>query len=388
MNAPGIHAELTAAQDEIAGWRRELHAHPEIAFEEHHTADRVAERLASFGLEVHRGLAKTGVVGTLRAGTSPRAIALRADMDALAMQEQTDVPWRSENPGRMHACGHDGHMAMLLAAARALATRRRFDGTVHVIFQPAEENEGGRRVMVEEGLFERFPVEAVYGLHNIPGLPAGHIAVHAGPCMASADYFWIRVIGVGTHAAFPHRGADPLPAAAAIVLALQTIASRSVDPVDPAVVSVTQIHGGTTLNVLPEAVELCGTMRAMRPAVRDLLERRVREVATSVAEAHGVRAEVRLERRYPPTINDRAEAERAARAAAAVVGADKVLRDLPPAMGAEDFAWMLERRPGAYVWLGTGEDRPMVHSPRYDFPDEMLAVGASYWVTLVEQVLG
>jgi hippurate hydrolase len=279
-------------------------------------------------------------------------------------------------------------MAMLLGAARALARRRQFDGAVHFVFQPAEENEAGGRRMVEEGLFDRFPAEAVFGLHAIPGLPAGHFAVRAGPMMASADYFWIRVIGQGTHAAFPHRGVDPLPAAAAIVLALQTIASRDVDPLDSAIVSVTQIHGGSTLNVLPEAVELCGTMRALRPDVRDLVERRVTEVATGIAAAHGARAEVRTERRYPPTVNHGPQTELAARAAAAVVGADRVLRDLAPSMGAEDFAWMLLARPGAYAWLGAGEDRAMVHSPRYDFPDEILSIGASYWVTLVEQILG
>ena len=387
MQVPTVLPELEQMRDEVAGWRRDFHAHPETAFEEVRTAERIAALLASFGFEVHRGLARTGVVGTLRVGASARAIALRADMDALAMDEETDAPWRSESPGRMHACGHDGHMAMLLAAARALATRKRFGGVVHLVFQPAEENEGGGKVMVEEGLFDRFPVEAVFGMHAIPGLATGHFAVHSGPVMASADYFWIRVVGRGTHAAYPHRGADPLPAAAASVVGLQTIASRAVDPLEAAVVSVTQIHGGTTLNVLPEAVELSGTVRALQPGVRDLLERRIIEVANGIAAAHGVRAEIRTERRYPPTINHAAPVEQAVRAATAVVGADRVRRDLPPSMGAEDFAFMLQARPGAYVWLGAGEERAMVHSPRYDFPDEISPIGASYWVTLVEQIL-
>ena len=272
-------------RDEVTGWRRDFHAHPEVAFQENRTADRVAALLESFGIEVHRGLAGTGVVGTLRAGTGSRAIALRADMDALPMQEEADLPWRSEQPGCMHACGHDGHMAMLLAAARVLSTRLRFDGVVHFIFQPAEENEGGGRVMVEQGLFDRFPVEAVFGMHAIPGLATGDFAVHLGPVMASADYFWVRVVGRGTHAAYAYRGADPIPAAAAIVLGLQTIVARSVDPLSSAVVSVTQIHGGTTLNVLPEVVELSGTVRALSPEVRDLLERRIGEVATGIAAA-------------------------------------------------------------------------------------------------------
>jgi len=387
MGEPRVLPELEPMRDEVTGWRRDFHAHPEVAFQENRTADRVAALLESFGIEVHRGLAGTGVVGTLRAGTGSRAIALRADMDALPMQEEADLPWRSEQPGCMHACGHDGHMAMLLAAARVLSTRLRFDGVVHFIFQPAEENEGGGRVMVEQGLFDRFPVEAVFGMHAIPGLATGDFAVHLGPVMASADYFWVRVVGRGTHAAYAYRGADPIPAAAAIVLGLQTIVARSVDPLSSAVVSVTQIHGGTTLNVLPEVVELSGTVRALSPEVRDLLERRIGEVATGIAAAHGVRAEVRNERRYPPTINHAEQVEQSARAAAAVVGPDRVRRDLPASMGAEDFGVMLQARPGAYVWLGAGEDRAMVHSPRYDFPDEIAPIGASYWVTLVEQLL-
>jgi hippurate hydrolase len=380
---------IAAFQRDMAAWRHHIHAHPETAFQELKTADFVAERLASFGIQVHRGLARTGVVGTLKAGTGNRAIGLRADMDALDLQELNEFEHRSQHPGKMHACGHDGHTTMLLGAARYLAETKAFDGTVHFIFQPAEENEAGGRVMIQDGLFEQFPVESVFGLHNMPGIEVGKIGVRVGPMMASADFFFITIRGVGAHGAFPHSGIDPIPIAAEVVLALQNIVSRNTDPLHSAVVSVTQINGGFTTNVIPETVSLSGTTRAFRPDVQDLIERRIREIAEGIASAHGATAEVRYDRRYPPTINWADETELAAAAAADVVGAENVLRDLPPVMGSEDFGWMLKERPGSYIWLGNGKNDGgcMVHNPRYDFNDQILGLGASYWSRLVERIL-
>lgn len=380
---------IEAFHDDMTVWRRDLHAHPETAFEEHRTAEFVAAKLESFGIEVHRGIAKTGVVGTIRAGTGNRAIGLRADMDALNLEEKNEFAHRSGHAGKMHGCGHDGHTTMLLGAARYLAATKKFDGTVHVIFQPAEENEAGGRAMVQAGLFERFPVEAVYGMHNIPGIPVGKIAVRKGPMMASADNFYVRITGVGAHGAYPHKGVDPIVVAAEIVLALQSIVARNVDPLQPAVVSVTQINGGFTTNVIPEDVTLAGTARAFSEANQDLIEKRLREVVTGVAKLHGATAEVKYERPYPPVVNTADETDLAAAAAALVVGAENVLHNLPPSMGAEDFAWMLRERPGSYVWIGNGdgEGSCMVHNPRYDFNDAILPIGASYWASLVESVL-
>ncbi|HYM33663.1 MAG TPA: M20 aminoacylase family protein [Candidatus Cybelea sp.] len=380
---------IVGFQDEMTEWRHHIHAHPETAFQEHKTADFVASRLESFGIDIHRGLAKTGVVGMLKSGSGNRAIGLRADMDALDLDELNEFEHRSRHPGKMHGCGHDGHTTMLLGAAKYLAESRNFDGTVYFIFQPAEENEAGGRVMVQEGLFEKFPVEAVFGMHNMPGIDVGKMAVRVGAMMASADFFFITIRGVGAHGAFPHSGIDPIPIAAEVVMGLQSIVSRNADPMHSAVVSVTQISGGHTTNVIPEEVKLAGTTRAFRPEVQDLMERRIREIAQGIAKAHGANADVRYDRRYPPTVNSADETEIAAAAAAAVVGADNVLRDLPPVMGAEDFGWMLKAKPGSYVWLGNGRNDGgcMVHNPRYDFNDRILAIGASYWSRLVEQVL-
>jgi amidohydrolase len=377
-------------QAEMTAWRHDLHAHPETAFEERRTADTVARLLASFGIEVEQGVARTGVIGTLR-GTAPgdRAVALRADMDALPIEEKNGFGHASQNHGRMHACGHDGHTVMLLGAAKYLAETRNFAGTVHFIFQPAEENEGGARLMVEEGVLERYPVEAVYGMHNWPGLPAGQFAIRPGPMMAAFDIFEIIVTGRGAHAAMPHLGIDPVVAAAQIVGGLQTIASRNIDPLHGAVVSVTQIHGGDTWNVIPDQVVLRGTTRSFDPGVRDALEPAIRRVAEGACAALGAAMEMRYERRYPPTVNSAAETERAADVAAALVGADKVRRDLLPSMGAEDFACFLEKIPGAYIWIGNGAaaDQAMLHNPHYDFNDEILPLGASYWARLAESVL-
>lgn len=383
-------AEIAAWHDDMTSWRHHLHAHPETAFEEYATAAFVAERLSAFGLQVHQGLAGTGVVGSLVSGPGGGgAIALRADMDALPITEANVFRHRSGRPGTMHACGHDGHTTMLLGAAHYLAATRRFRGTVHFIFQPAEEAEGGGRVMVEQGLFTRFPADAVYGLHNWPGLPVGRFAVGPGPMMASFDTFEIILTGRGTHGAMPHLGTDPIVAGAALVQALQTIVSRTVDPLDAAVVSVTRFHAGDTWNVIPEAAVLAGTTRALRAEVRDQLEAGVRRVAAAIAAAHGVTAAVCYQRRYPATINDPVEAGRAAEAAALVVGRDHVDRDPRPSMGAEDFAFMLQQRPGCYAWIGNGpaDGNRTLHSPHYDFNDAILPLGASYWARLVEMVL-
>jgi amidohydrolase len=377
--------------DDMTEWRHDLHAHPETAFEERRTSAFVAAKLREFGLDaVDEGLAGTGVVGTLK-GRRPgsRAIGLRADMDALPIAEKNDFAHRSTHDGKMHACGHDGHTTMLLGAARYLAETRNFAGTVHFIFQPAEENEGGGRVMVEQGLFEKFPVEAVYGMHNFPGIPVGKFAVKPGPMMAAFDIFEITVTGRGAHAAMPHEGIDPVVVAAEIVGALQTIASRATDPADAVVVSVTQIHGGDAWNVIPEQVVLRGTTRSFRPEVQEAVEPAIRRIAEGIAAAHGARVALRYERRYPPTVNSAAEAEQAARIAAEIAGEANVDRAPVPCMGAEDFAFMLQKKPGAYVWLGNGDGAGgcMLHNPRYDFNDAILPIGASYWVRLAETVL-
>ena len=383
--------------DDMQQWRRDIHAHPETAFEEQRTAAIVAEKLESFGIETHTGIATTGVVGVLHGGNGPngdgksggRAIGLRADLDALDIHENNDFDHVSVNPGKMHACGHDGHTTMLLGAARYLAETRRFDGTIYFIFQPAEENEGGGRVMVEEGLFERFPMEAVYGLHNWPGAPAGKFAVRPGPMMAAFDIFEITLTGRGTHAAMPHLGIDPVVAAAQVVQALQSIAARNTDPLESAVVSVTQIHGGDTWNVIPEQVVLRGTCRSFKPEVQDATEARLRQIAEATAEAYGVASEVMYQRRYPSVINTVDETAFAAGVAAAVSGPDNVQHDPAPSMGSEDFAFLLQEKPGCYIWLGNGpsEGGCLLHNPNYDFNDEILPVGASYWATLAETAL-
>jgi amidohydrolase len=383
---------VAAWQDELAGWRRRLHQHPELGFQEHETARFVAERLREFGVdEVHTGVARTGVVAVVRGRGEGRAIGLRADMDALPIREETGAAWASRAEGRMHACGHDGHTTMLLGAARYLAETRDFAGTAYLIFQPAEEGHGGGRVMVEEGLFERFPAEQVFGLHNWPYLPTGTFAMRTGPAMAAADQFEVVVEGQGCHAAFPHTGRDPVVAAAAMVQAFQAIVSRQVDPTDNAVLSVTKIAGGDTYNVVPERVTMLGTVRTFKTETQDFVERRLGEAAQGVAAAHGVTARVRYHRGYPATVNSAREAELGADAAADVVGEAAVTRDPPPAMGAEDFSYMLQKRPGSYIWMGTGrggegQDLPL-HSARYDFNDEALGVGVSYWVRLVERLL-
>ena len=375
---------------EMTAWRRDFHQHPEIGFEERRTSEIVAAKLAEWGIEVHRGLATTGVVGVLRNGSGERSIGLRADMDCLAMDEASGVPHASTIPGRMHACGHDGHTATLLGAAKYLAETRNFDGTVTFIFQPAEEGGGGGRVMVEEGLFDRFPCDAVYGIHNAPDLPLGECSAGTGPIMAASDTITITVRGLGGHAAKPHIAIDPVMVGAQIVVGLQALVARRVDPLESAVLSVTQFHAGSAMNVIPEVVELGGTVRTLLPEVRDAMERLIPLVAQNTAAAHEAEAEVVYTRKYPATVNHAAQSDLAARAAARVLGDAKVHRDRPPVMGGEDFSFMLLERPGAFLFMGQkGAERGgvPVHHPRYDFNDDLLPIGASYFATLVEQEL-
>ena len=374
---------------ELTMLRRDIHAHPELAFNETRTADLVAAELTRYGLEVHRGIAKTGVVGVLRAGTSPRMIGLRADMDALPLCELNEFPHHSKYQGKMHACGHDGHTALLLGAARYLADNPDFDGIAVFIFQPAEESEGGAAVMIEEGLFERFPVEAVFGLHNWPGIPLGQMAVMPGPVMAGTCAFEITIRGHGCHAAMPHQGVDAIVAGAQLVQALQTVVSRTLHPCESAVVSVTQFHAGEAWNIIPEEVVLRGTIRSFKPEVQENIERAIERLCSGIASANGAQIGVRFDHRYPPTVNSENEANFCRKVAASVLGAGNVQTNTLPSMGAEDFAYMLREKPGCYVWLGNGPGTGgcTLHNPHYDFNDDALVAGVSYWVELVRQAL-
>jgi hippurate hydrolase len=385
MNIP---EEIKKLVPEMKAWRHELHAHPETAFEEKWTSSFIAGKLKEFGLEPHTGLAGTGVVATLKAGASKKAVALRADMDALPLKETNDFAHRSVNEGRMHGCGHDGHVAMLLGAAKYLASKKDFDGTVHFIFQPAEEGGGGAGKMVDEGLFEKFPCDAVYGMHNWPALPLGQFGLRPGPMMASSDKFEIELGGKGCHAAMPHTGTDLVLVAASIIQELHTIVSRSVDPLEPAVVSVAHVKAGDgAYNVMPGSVLLRGTARAFSTEVQDIVERRIREICAGIAAAHGARAEVKYSRNYPPTVNDEAQAALCAEVAEKIAGKDAVIA-VKPVMGAEDFSFMLRARPGCYVFAGSGEGDPApLHNPRFDFNDNLLPVGAAYWSALVGTIL-
>ena len=372
----------------MVAWRRDIHANPETAFEEHRTANVVAQALMLMGLPVHRGLAVTGVVATLKNGEGP-SIALRADLDALNMQELGAQAHASKCVGKMHACGHDGHTAMLLGAAAHLARHKPFRGTVHFVFQPGEENEGGGRVMVDEGLFDQFPADAVYGMHNFPQMPRGHFAIRTGTMTAFLDTFEITVTGKGSHGAMPETGIDSIVVASQLVNALQTIVSRRTGATESAVVSVTQIHGGDTWNVIPETTVLRGTVRTLDPAVQDRTEAAMRQVCEGVAQTHGAKVALKYMRGYPGVVNTPAETAAAVAAAASLVGEAQVHTDMPPAMGSEDFAFMLLKRPGAYIGIGAGEgaNDPPVHNPYYDFNDNILPLGAAYWVALVRQQL-
>jgi hippurate hydrolase len=379
------HAELT-------GIRRDIHAHPELAFEETRTASLVARELERYGVEVHAGMAKTGIVGVIRGrADSARAVGLRADMDCLPIHEANSFEHRSRSENRMHACGHDGHTTMLLGTARYLAETRNFAGRAVLIFQPAEEGGGGGEVMVREGLFERFPVDEIYALHNWPGLPPGQMAVRAGPVMAATDEVTITVRGRGGHGAMPHLAVDPVVASAQVISALQTITSRNANPVDAVVVSICSMQTSQigAFNVIPESVRLVGTVRSFRPATRDLAERRVKEIAAKVADALGASATVEYARGYPATVNSAREAQFAARVGERVFGAGNVITEHEPTMGGEDFSYMLQARPGAYVFLGQGgaSGSCMLHNPNFDFNDEVIPLGAGYLAALVEEAL-
>ncbi len=384
-----IIPEVLDYLDELTAMRHDIHAHPELGFTEERTGDLVAQKLAEYGCEVHRGLAQTGVVGTIRRGNSLRAIGLRADMDCLPMQEMNEFPHRSQYDGKMHGCGHDGHTTMLLGAARYLAATRNFEGTVHFIFQPGEEGYGGGRVMVQEGLFDKFPCDAVFAMHNKPGIPIGSMAVRAGPMLAASDRFDIRITARGGHAAYPHLGCDPFVIAAQTVMALQTIPSRNVDPVESSVISIGFMRGGSAYNVIPDELHIGGTVRSFRPEVRDLLERRMGEVVHGTAAVHGATAEFTYRRGYPPTINHADEASFAADVAAEICGEERVERNVAPSLGGEDFSYMLQARPGAMLWLGNGagEGGCMLHNARYDFNDSALPVGVSFFARLAERFL-
>ena len=381
--------ELEDLQQEMQNWRRDIHAHPEIAFEEHRTAEIVAEKLKSFGIEVETGIAGTGVVGTLKKGTGNRAIGLRADLDALLINEANEFEHKSKNPGKMHACGHDGHTVMLLGAAKYLSEQGNFDGTVNFIFQPAEENEGGGKAMIDDGLFDKYPVESVYGMHNIPGMPVASFAIKPGPIMAAFDVFNVKIIGKGGHAAMPQTTIDPIIIGTKIIDAYQSIVSRYIDPQEPAVLSVTQFHAGDAYNVIPNDIEIKGCTRCFSPKIQKQLEDQMHQITKSICEAYGATYEFEFEHRYPATINSEEEADIAGKVAQSVVGEDRVNLSPTPGMGSEDFAYMLQEKPGSYIWIGNGdgEGSCMVHNPGYDFNDEILPIGATYWVKMAEEIL-
>jgi len=381
---------------EIREIRRDIHAHPELRFEEQRTADLVAAKLEQWGIPVIRGLGRTGVVGTVRNGTSPRSIGLRADMDALPMQEHNEFGHRSRNHGKMHACGHDGHTAMLLAAARYLAEHRNFDGTVHLIFQPAEEGGAGAKRMIEDGLFEKAPCDAVFGMHNWPGMKVGQFGLRAGPMMASSNEFTITITGRGAHAALPHNGIDPVLVATHVVQALQSVITRNKKPIDAAVLSVTQIHAGDAVNVIPDSATISGTVRTFTIEVLDMVEDGMRRIVEQLPQAFGASGSLHFHRNYPPTINHERETEFARGVLQEIVGAENVF-DFEPTMGSEDFAFMLLEKPGCYIGAGNGDGAHreaghgtgpcMLHNPSYDFNDDLIPVGATYWVRLAEKFL-
>ncbi len=381
---------IRSFHEEMTTWRRDFHAHPEIGFEEERTSAAVAAKLAEFGCEVHRNVGKTGVVGVLRAGNSPQSVGLRADMDALPIVEANDIPYRSQNDGRMHACGHDGHTTMLLGAAKYLASTRNFDGTVNFIFQPAEEGLGGAKAMLADDLFERFPCDFVYGMHNMPGHPVGTFAIRPGAMMAAGAFFDIHIDGKGSHGARPEDGIDPVIIAAQMAMALQTIVSRNVEPIEPAVVSVTQIHTGAAYNVVPDNAVLRGTARAFSRDVMELIENNMRRTAEHIAASFGARARLDFRYLFAPLVNEPQETEVFAEVAGEIVGDGNVDRRRSRVLGSEDFSFMLEARPGAYINIGNGTEgshAAPLHNPHYDFNDAVLPFGAAAFAALVERKL-
>lgn len=380
--------KITEIQDSLTDWRRHLHAYPELGFEEQSTSDFIAARLSEMGIPFERGLAKTGIVARIEGRLGHRTIGFRADMDALPISEKTELPYASTRPGVMHACGHDGHIAMLLGAARILSENANFSGAIVLIFQPAEETGGGARVMIEEGLFDRFPVDEIYGLHNWPGLPQRQFAVHPGPVMAAADSFDIELRGVGCHAGMPNQGRDPIVAGAQIIANLQLAISRRTAPTENAALSITQFHAGDTYNAIPGVARMAGTMRSISEVKRKELREDLQRITMKIAEAQEIQADIILHPGYPVTCNSKREAAFAAQAAETISSAP-VLGDLPASMGCEDFSYMLQKIPGCYSWLGSGpsERGQSLHSPHYDFNDALLPVGVHYWVTLASQRL-
>ncbi|MEZ5871233.1 MAG: M20 aminoacylase family protein [Nitratireductor sp.] len=379
---------MAELHDEITAWRRQLHANPELMYDVHETAALVSQKLREFGCdEVVEGIGKTGVVGVIRGSRGEGGtIGLRSDMDALPIEEETGKPHASRVPGKMHACGHDGHMAMLLGAARYLSETRNFSGSVVVIFQPAEEGGAGGKAMVDDGMMDRFGIDEVYGLHNMPGIAVGDFAIRPGPIMAATDEFDIVITGKGSHAAMPHQSVDPITIAAQCVMAMQTIVSRGANPVESLVVSVTQLKSGFTNNVIPTTAYLNGTVRSLTPELRIFAEKRIREIVAGIVSAHGATAEINYENNYPVTFNHVEQTQKAIAIAEAVAGKGRVNTEIPPLLGAEDFSYMLEARPGAFIFMGNG-DTASLHNPEYDFNDEAIPVGSSYWAKLVETLL-
>ena len=387
-----LKKELNELHVDMISWRHQIHQNPEIAYEEEKTAEFVAKKLEDFGIAVHRGLGKTGVVGVIdghgEAECKLKAIGLRADMDALPMTEQTNLPYASKNLNAMHACGHDGHTTMLLGAAKYLAEHRPFKGTVYCIFQPAEEGgNAGARSMIKDGLFEKFPMESVWGMHNWPGLEVGRALAHIGPAMAGADIFILTIEGVGGHAAMPHQTRDPVVASGVVITALQTLVSRQTDPFDQAVISLTRLDAGSAYNVIPSIASIGGTLRTMKLDTRQQLLEQIEEVAKTAAKVTGCNVEMELRPGYPPTINHELDAVFARDVISDVLGTNGLETEMSPTMGAEDFSYMLEEKEGAYIWLGAGKNSQNLHSPLYDFNDELLPIGASLWVKMVETKL-
>ncbi len=382
--------EIVNNKEELKKWRHQLHAIPEIAFDEEKTAQFVEQKLASFGVKVHPRMAGTGVIGSISAGpagsSSEKSIALRADLDALPIVEKTDVSYCSTHAGMMHACGHDGHTTMLLGAAQYLSQHQNFNGTVYFVFQPAEENEGGGRVLVEQGFFKKFPVDAIYGMHNWPGLEAGKFAIRSGPVMAAYDVFDIIINGKGGHAAAPHNTIDPIVIAGQVITAVQNISARQCNPQDAVVVSITRMHAGDSYNVIPETAQLSGTVRTFSHHVQGKIITQLEQIVKSICEAYGATAEIDYQKRYPSTINSETETENALLAAMEVVGNDNIIRDNPPSMGSEDFSFLLNESKGCYVSIGNGESASL-HNPHYNFNDDILTIGVSYWVKMVQMQL-